>query len=450
MTDGDSGTPPRTSRRAFLAAAATAGTVALTGCGGFGPFAEGEEPATIDGAALRDAVSGDVPSVPESLPVAVERAYVDRRATNVRETLSAVPTPLEAERVPNGLIRTELSEMREEARTALDDAAAASSPVEALASLRRASEEATAASAGWRAVEGAFGFDDLFETASAVRRDVDDFRGRWRYAGDDPIRAVLTHAAVENRVAAAGRRLSGALETTRYRSENPISVGEAAGAVGRARASLADGAHVFERFASSLNGERSMRPVFRAAGESLTVTLNDRREALPDADAEPSSYADAAVEGTAVGHALSELREAVSYGDGIDDERATGQRANVVLSAFWTLVRVRAFDRLRERVDDGDYVTVESAADVRELRAAAVRAIERASATGEHPRLDRHVLQLVEWLDGVESQVARHDEEEVPVRWITRDLARYPIVEAMARETPATSADVADALRAAK
>jgi hypothetical protein len=443
MTDD----PLRTTRRGFVA---LAGSVALAGCGGLNPLSE-PEPTTIDGSALREAASGDPPTVPPAVPIAVEQAYVDVGVETVRDTLASVPAPFDEREVPNGMIRRELGEMHERATDALEDVSEAPSPAEALGSLRYARESATAVATAWRAIDGDVAFDDVRETASAVRGEIDDFRGRWRYVGDDPVRAVLAHGEVEGHVATAGRRLSGAVDRSRYVAENPVVIGEMAGDVAAARASLAHGAYLYDRFVASLSATRPMGPVFRAAGESLTATMNDRREELPAADGSPSSYAGGDAAEAPVGSALVELRDSIEYADRIDDERATGQRANVVLSAFWTLVRIRAFERLRERVERGDYVTVGSAADVRRMRESAFRAVESALASDAPPRLARHVLQTVGALEYVAERLHEYeDDDEVHVDWLGRELGRYVSVEAMARATPETTKSVADAIRSAR
>lgn len=440
MTDG----PSAPTRRGFLA---LAGGVALAGCGGLDSLSN-DEPTRIDAEALKRAVSGETPSVPERFPVAVEASAVDDRAAAARESLSSVPAPLGAEEVPNGAIRAELTEMREEATEALDAVSAADSPAAALSSTRRAREAAAAAATAWRAVDGTVDSDDVRARIPAVRSDLDAFRTRWRYVGDGPIRAVLAHAEVEDRVAYAGRRLARGGERARAVSETPISVGESAGDVAAARASLTDGAYLFDRFDASLADARPVGAGLRRAGEALTETVNDRRGELPAVAADPSSYVDPDVEGTAVGYALADLRDDIDYADGIDVERATGQRANVVLSAFWTLTRVRAFQRLRERVDGGDYVAVESAEDVRTMRESAVRAVERALAAGDHPGLDHRILRVADRFGYVADRMTRHtDDDGVAVDWIARDAGQYVVIESMARATPATSAEVAGAIR---
>lgn len=439
MTDGSSGP----SRRAFVA---MAGSVALAGCGGENPLSD-DSPTTIDAAALREVVAGDPPTVPERLPVTVEASAVDERVAAAREALSSVPASFGPDEVPNGAIRAELTRMREEATEAFDAVEAADAPAEAFEATRRVREAAAAVSAAWRAVEGSVDADEVRGRVPAVRSDVDAFRSRWRYVGDEPIRAVLAHAEVETRVAYAGRRLPAARERGRESPSNPVSLGEFAGEVAAARASLDDGAYVFDRYAASLDDARAVGTGLRRAGETLTATMNDRRDALPPADADPSSYVDPNVEGTVVEYALADLRDGIEYADRIDDERATGQRANVVLSAFWTLTRVRAFERLRERVDAGDHVTVESADDVRRLREAAFDAVEWARDAGEQPRLTRVVLRLADWLDHVADRITRDADDEVRVERIDRDVATYVVVRAMAREAPDASAEVADAIR---
>ena len=435
---------PRSTRRGFLA---LAGSATLAGCNGFGVPAD-EERAKIDGGKLRKAVSGDPPTVPAPTPVEVERSRLDRTAARVRERLSSVPAPFDSREVPNGAIRAELARMYQEATDRLRGTLDERSRVESMERLRDARESSRAVVAAWQAIDAGLTAADVRETVPAVRSDLDDFQRRWRYVGDAPVRAVFAHAQVEELIASAGHRLWDADEQVRPAGENPIEVGELAGRVESARAALDDAEYLYDRYVSSLADPRPIGAGLRAAGEALVATLADRRESLPSGDSDDRRVAlDRNVEGTPTAYALSELRD-VDYAHGLEDERATGQRASVVLSVHETLVRVRAFELLRKRASNGARVTVESADDVRAIREAAIEAVEKALEAKAHPLLDRRALQVANAFERVDGQIEEHEAGEgVAVEWIARELGRYLAIEARARATPETSAEVAEVIQ---
>ncbi|MFC4549678.1 MULTISPECIES: hypothetical protein [Halorussus] len=440
---------PAPTRRGFLA---LAGSAALAGCGGFGG-GSGDEGASIDATALRKAVSGDAPTVPEPAPVEIERSYLDRTTARVREQLSSVPAPFDSREVPNGAIRAELTRMHEEAtaelRTALDE----QTRVETMERLRRARERARAVAAAWEAIDAGLAAAEVRATIPRVRADLDAFQRRWRYVGDRPVRAVVAHAQVEELVAFANHRLRRVDERAsgRRAGENPVAVGKFAGDVESARAALADAEYLYDRYLASLADPRQIGSGLEAAGEALTSTLADRREGLPNGDSgNLLALLDRAVVGTPVAYALDELGD-VDYADGLEDERATGRRASVVLSVHETLVRIRAFERLRERASNGGRLTVESADDVRAVRRAAIAAVEEVRDSRSHPLLDRRTLQVADGIGYADREIARAAENRtdggVRVEWLTRELSRYFEIAAQARATPETSAAVAEVVR---
>lgn len=440
MTDRRSG---RT-RRGFLA---LAGGTALAGCNALRSVTE-DEPAKIDGGELDDALSAEPPTVAETIPVEVEQSYLDESADRARRLRSSVPAPFDAEGIPNGAIRAELSTLYEDATEKLDGALDAPSDAEAMARLRDARKSAQAVAAAWAAIDDGLTRADVRETATGVRADVDAFRRRWEYVGGRPIRAVLAHGQVEELVSFAANRTRYATERSRRGPEDPTTVGEFAGRIEETRAAAADAEYLFERYAESLDESRSIRSGLRTAGSELTATLDDRRAKLPDDDAEDvSSFVDRDVEKTPVASALTDLLRSVDYADGLEDERATGRRASVVLSVHETLVRIRAFETLRERASNGDHVTVETADDVRAIREGAFEAIEDAAESDDG--LARRVLaQISGDFEYFDDRLGNYDDgDEVSVAWLDRELGRYVTVEAMARATPPVTADVTDVIR---
>jgi len=436
--------PTSATRRGFLALAGAAG---LAGCNGFGLSSEDESP-EIDGESFADALSDDPPSVAETLPVDAEQSYLDASADRARDLLSSVPAPFAEEEIPTGAIRDELSRRYEDASAELDDARDAPTAAETMTRLRDARGNARGVAAGWEAIDDGLTRADVLETVPDLRDDIDAFRHRWRYVGGEPVRAVLAHGQVEELVAYAVGRSRGAAKRSRAMPEDPTTVAELAGRVGEARAALDDGEYIFERYADSLEDPRDVRDGLRTAGERLTATLDDRRASLPDGDpGDASSFVDRDIDGTPVASALEDLYRGFEYADGIDEERATGRRASVVLSAHETLVRMETFESLRERVANDAHVTVESSEDVRRIRERAFEAVEEALDSGDG-LTHRLVAAIGGDFEYVEDELRRYaDDDEVSVAWLDRELGLYVLIGAMARASPTASSDVADVLR---
>ena len=446
MTDPRAGSESRSTavtRRGFVA---LAGSATLAGCNAFGGDS-GDDGPTIDPEAYADALSTDPPSVAETLPVDVEQSHLDASAERARQSLSSVPAPFDASEIPNGAIRADLSRRYEGATEELETAPDAGSAVETMARLRDARASARNVAGAWAAIDEGLTADDVLATAPGVRDDVDGFRRRWRYVGDDPVRAVLVHAEIEGFVAFAVRRTRSAVERSSHESGGPLTVGELAGHVEGARAALDDAEYLFERFAESLDDSRRIRDGLESAVEQLAGTLDDRRESLPEGDPDDaSSFVDRDVEGTPVASALTGLTRAFEYADGLDDERATGQLASAVRSVHETLIRIRAFELLRERVANDDHVTVESADDVRTIRERAFEAVE--SSVESDPLTRRFLSEIGSDFAYTEDRLAGYaDDDEISAAWLDRDLGRYVLIAALARATPGVSEGVADVVR---
>lgn len=439
-----------TTRRGLLALGAGS-LAALAGCSGV-PELNGDEsdPVTIPGSAVREVIGGEVPTVVEPLPVDVESAAVEERRSRVRDLLSSVPAPLTASDVANESIRTEIADAYGEAEEALDEAGDAEGDVEALDRLRDARESARNAAAAWAAVDGSLARSDVGAEVDPLAAEARRFRQRWRYVGDpaDPIAALALHGVLEDRVESAVRGVE-AFDDWRpvEQGDSPVAVGEVAERVEGIRASLADARYLYDRWTASIGDEAAFGSVFREADDSLTATFEERRAGLPT----PGDGEVAVDAGNApIREPLSEYRHHVQYEPG-ERERTTGQRASAVIELGDSLQRTRAQRRVRERVEDDEYVRVTTVDDVRALRGRAVEAIRSAVAADRHPRLTRaltaHLPGVISFADDRIRRTA-DDGEAVDVEWINRHLGRYVSAAAAARAAPAVAEEVAAALGA--
>jgi hypothetical protein len=178
--------------------------------------------------------------------------------------------------------------------------------------------------------------------------------------------------------------------------------------------------------------------------------LDDAVAGYPQDD-DPLSHVDAEVAGTVAEHPLRLLYGDFTRHGAVADDRQEDDVASAILGAHRELLRVRAFERLRDRVERDGPPALERTADVAAIRGAAVEATETAVREADHPPLARHALDSVpEIVRRNDDQVADYvDEDRVPVDWIRREVGEYLWVVVVARAVPAVDATVAAALDAA-
>jgi hypothetical protein len=408
-------------------------------------------PRSLDGTAVDAALDGPVPTVPAPGVLAPGEEYLQAARRRATESLATVPTPLGPDDVPNAAVREELSGYVEAARSALSAARNAATSVGRLDELRRAREQARAVEAGWRAVEGDLAVADVVGSAESLVDDVETFRTEeWRYVGEDPVAAAIVHARLEALVEAAIREPARVLEDPRRdrRQDGPVGVATTTESVAAGRAALADARHYYDRVRDAFPTDRSVRPTFERAGAYLTGVVESRVSSLSVPE-EVSTVDGRDVSETPIAAALDRYGWSVENApEGLSRQRDRGKLASVVLEAGLDLRSVRAYESMRDRAADGDYVTVETAPDVERLRSSAVRAIEAALDDGGTPRLTRRALWNVpESLARADRELAdRVDDGTVRVDLLVDGLARYVSLRATAAAAPSAMSVVATAL----
>lgn len=435
---------PRPTRRGFLALGAGALTA---GCGGL-PNPLSSSPPSVDARRLTEITADGVPAISRPVPVDVGDAHREAHADRARGLLDRAPLPFDRDEIPNGAMREEVTEAAEAARAALDRADAADSPFETLEALRDARAEARVVATAWAYVDEGVRRDDLAAESDALTADVADFDERRSYVGDDPVRALLVHAAVESLTRTATVDVDGRSTDRRFawRAENLVTVSEAAAELERARAALDDAAAHFDRLRADLATQRDLRGAFVGATEELAATLEAETAGFDGSDP-VESVVDADVADSPVRHPLEQLHRDLAGGAAIDEHRDDGKLATALVSAHRELTRLYAFEDLRARVADGESFAVEDAEDVAAYRRAAVSAIETALRESAHPGLSRRVLHALTGLvERADVELAYDGRETVPVSWIRRDVGVYLYAAAVARATPGASATVAEAL----
>jgi hypothetical protein len=430
-------------RRDLLGAAGTAVAAALSGCGGL----LGPDPVELDGTAVAEVGSREAPTVAEPLPVDVADGHVTASRKRAESALESVPLPLSTGEIPNGVVRERLAREAEYARENLDGASDVPGVRERMDELRHAREHARYVAAAWAFTREAVTAADVRERAATVRADARAFREAWEYVGEDPVRALLVHEAVEAWTGVARRRA--ALDrrgSSRWGPDSALGVGERAGEVEYARAHLVDATHVGDRFTASLSDPPSVRETLVAARESLGDAIAARRENMPDGEIrEPNELVDVDrdLSRTPAGEALKDLHWRTPV-----DPETTDDLADDILDRARGLAHAEAFLALRDRVRDGEAFTVGNAEELGARRAVADESFESVPRETAEPRLARRLLaDRASWFPDVDRELRRYeDADAVDARSLAYETGRYVELAAFARAVPDAVAATLDAL----
>lgn len=443
MTDGFG---PRLGRRRLLSGAVASAFGALAGCST--QFFE-ESPPTIAGADLRAATNGDAPAVPETVPVDIEASFVETLRAGARRKLDGTPAPFDGTEIPNGVIRERLNSEYDSALRLLRDASGAPTPYERLKHAARARASAHEVQAAWAGIDGELTVTDLRESTAAVNRDVDAVASKHAYVGDDPVRAAVVHGQIERRIGGARRWLSIPDREFDVAAETSLDLAEVATDIERARVDVTVGGYLFDRFRESLDAAADQRERLTDARETLKSQISDRGDSVPgDGVDDATSLVDRDIGTTAGVHALEEfVWEVESRLEQIRRADDEAEPASNVVSAALILTYIEAFGRLRDRIEGGDDIAVETAEDVANLRAAAITAVEAAGDVDRgqvlvdtlRPRFAREIEQVDRRLDDGRS--------EIRVASISRDAGGYVRITALCSALPAIAETVARVLR---
>ena len=431
-------------RRQFLALTGAVGVSSLAGCA---DRVLGSNRETIDGDALAEVVAGDAPMVPKTVPVDIEASFVDEQRAAAESKLDDVPGPFDEEQIPNGVIRERLNGEYDAARESVRAVSDAETPYERLGHATRARTSAHEVLTAWRAIESEATVADLREAQSAVRDQADAFTSRWSYVGDDPVRAAVVHAEIEREIRGVRNWLSFRERALDHASRNVLDFADLAVDVERARVDVAVASYLYDRFRESLAAERNRRERFESTRETLRDRLGRRSESLPAETDDPTSLVDREIDETvgvvALGDLLRDAQWRIEDVDGGDAPHL----ASVAVDAAATFTYVRAFERLRERIEGGDDVAVGTAEDVAALRSEAIDAIAAARdaeagglvAEATLPQFAREI----QWTD----DRFERSSGAVAVSSIRWDAAKYVVVAETCRAVPTASADVVAVLR---
>jgi hypothetical protein len=419
-------------RRGFLL---SAGAAALAGCSELGGRSDGpaEEIPLTQLPDVPDPEESE-PIVADDVPVDIERERLAERAGRATDLLGELPMPIGPEDIPNGYVRGELVDAAEGATDRLDAARSARTRLSALQSLRRARSEARYAAAGWAFVEGGLTEAELRSEHRETVAEANAFRSEHEYIGEDPVRAVVVHAHVEETI----RRLLDSRAPSPYGDTGALlTVAEWGEHAESARAGLEDGRYLYDRFGDSLPSDAgSLASTFEGAAGSLTETLGRRLEEL----SAPPEETD--------GRLRTRLRERLHSDaeSAAESAREADTPARTVLGSVGAFVDLLAYDRINGRIEDGEDFGVETGDDVRTTRSEALEAIRAGLKESPRPALVRSVLADAAWLVvHADDELARRRRSVRPAN-LNGTIRRYVTATARARSAPAACREVVNAL----
>ncbi|NUB92067.1 hypothetical protein HT576_13680 [Haloterrigena sp. SYSU A121-1] len=436
----------RSHRRRFLSGVAAVGSAALAGCSALSWTDDGRSSFTAADAADVLADETEPPEIEWPVPVVPTSDAVDDGLERVETLLADVPDSLEAEAVPNGVVRQSIGERRDEARDYRDEAAAATGDdrYHALRTTREARDAARVASTTLDAIEGEKGtiVADLREERHAVRSSVNDRLSSVAYRGgdgeDELLRAALFYARQESDLRRAAEQLS----RNRWNVDDGASVidiGDGAGVLEFATATRTVWEHLAARFDGRTDESTDLKPIFDAALETSTeriesVTIPDRAD-----DDWLEGIVDADLDDQHLGQVLWRTVDPVSRAaDGLNGAIEDGHAGIALTEAVRFEARYRAFERVRGRIDDGTLAAPESVAEIRAERTAAIEAAASAVASVTEPSIGAYVLaetlRSLEWTDDGVRRAADND-PEVGVSLLT-EYGEYARIRAQFEALP--------------
>ncbi|QRV15253.1 hypothetical protein JMJ58_20515 [Haloterrigena salifodinae] len=408
-------------RRRFLAGLAATGSAALAGCSALSWTDDGGSSFTAADAADVLADGTELPEIEWPAPVSPASDAVDDGLERVETLLADVPDPLEAETVPNGVVRQSIADRRDEARDYRDEAAKATGDdrYRALRTTREARDAARAATTTLAAIEDeneaivADLREERTETRSSVRDRLESIDYRGADAADELLRAALFYARQESDLRRAADQLGRHQWAIDDDDPTVIDIGDGAGDVEFAAATKTVWEHLAERFDEETDAPTDLTPIFDATLEAST----ERVESVTVPDRSDEDWLDGIVDGELDQHTEQMLWRTVdpvtSARDGLRLAIEDGTTGIALYEAARFEVLYRAFERVRGRVDDGTLATPDSTAAIRAERTAAIEAAASAGAWVSEPSIGAYVLaetlRSLEWTDDSVRRAADND-----------------------------------------
>ena len=446
--------PQRLTRRDALAAAGGVALGSLAGClGGEGGPRFWDDPPSLDVAAVPRSFDDAVPDPPRLVPVDVEPAVAAAFGDRVDRLLGPVPEPLTRETLPNGEIREQIETERTAAREALPGSDEPLPPLRAAERYAAARDHAATAAGTWADVTVEGDPEAVAADVGTVRRRADDTLEELPGLAADPLAGAAVYGPIERWYDVSRRRtLVGGNAGPEGRA-NPLRVGEAAGDVERVQSYVAAGRYLRYQYQASLADPEPVAEPIRGEMNRLGRAVGDRLrelhgEGVEDVLESPGTEAfidgrdvardapSASLLSRTVYRCFDELWfDPIPVGDYEPDHPATGLTRTALAR-----MRLSALDAVAARVEEGDAMFPDGAAEIGAARAGAVESAASLAAS-ENPLgrwLATEFLPLFGEPDGA---LAAGDRNVQPT---VEAYTRYRWIEIVTDEAQAVAEAVAD------
>lgn len=361
------------SRRRFLVTAGL-GAVTLAGCLD-AVDDDNDGPVRFDSGVVDDVLATPVLHVEEPAPVQPEPAAVERVLDRIDDLLAGVPQSVDADRIPNEVVREEVEHLRDDALEGRERVADGEG-FHALRAGYGARADARECRVAYDAVDEDV-VPELDAHRETVRDAVEDRIASVPYAGDDPSRTALFAARLESDLETADAYATRELPPV----PSVLDVGDWAGDVEDATARLDAWDHLADR-----HRDRTDDPESFAAGYGSVLDVSASAIADLDLHTHVQAGVDAIVddiEGDADHRAAERLLRDVVWGrqravDRFTEARDRGNLGLALRAAFAVERAARALAAVRDRFGNDEFPPLEEADQIRVERDAALEALDAA------------------------------------------------------------------------
>lgn len=369
-----------TSRRGLLGTVGSGLLGATAGCLDLEFLGSDESPRRFDADELEPILSQDVPDVVRPAPVQPSEAAVEDALDRFDTLLTTVPDPLSADDVPNEAVRREINRGQEIALRRREELAESTDRFRTLHRSIRTREYAGEAATAFEAVEGDRSRANVEAAREVVQTRLEQRRGAVDHVGDEPQRTLLLEYRLEYELSLAERRLD---ERTVEDTTGALAVGELGGVVERARAAASFAAELDRRHEERLENEGSFADSFETALDRCldsidTADIPDESTDLVDADVSETIGEKVAFEGAI---------PFVNAAEWTTEAASNGETATALQNALAFERNRRAYETIRDRIEDGAHRSLETVDDVRSVRESALEAAVDVPFSPEEPSL---------------------------------------------------------------
>ncbi len=385
-------------RRAFLGACGGVLGSALAGCN----IQSDTDSAAIRRRDLQSIIETERPDITTSAPVTPDQSVIRTTRSRVETLLASLPQPIGPEIIPNGVVRSEVTDARDTARERLGVTTSTDSDgyhsllaaVEARGAARRAAT-IYAAVQRYRNDELPTLRQQLRDEHSTLRPQVQNHRSTLTYTGSTNeagvLRAMTIHANAEAAIVGADTRLS---HWELPANGTIIDLGERASTLESAAATTTAWSHLLTVYTRTQSEPHDLTPVYQTVLEQTQDRIAETDFSLQGQQDDPATLIDAPVDENGLWQTVSfnatrPVERAIDDLTTLADEQRLGEVLNTALQFEHAY---QAFELIRQRIETRELPPAEDVATVRTEREAALTAAQQQATAYTGPSLARDRL----------------------------------------------------------